>query len=529
MERFFDDLKRRAAELGFEGEEMRQWVKQQHDVERDFRVKERAHTRKKEMKEMEMAEKKLEHEEKEREYEREKEMKRLDHERKMELKLLELKFEHERLDIEAKKTDSNAVKEKIILPIFNEERDKFDTFICKFESYAKLMKWPRTDWAMQLSLVLTGQTSDIFYSLPEEHQRDYDKVKNALLRKFSLTEEGLRKELFATTAKTTESPLLFMTRLDRTFQQWVDAAKITKSYDGLKNLLLREEFLKRCHNDLVSYVREKAKSEIMDIADISQHYIDAYGGSISSKMSRKSDGVKDTTESVEVMRCGICGKLGHLEVRCWYQEEQNDSKNTRNGGKEEQMNNNGNCKTMASSAITYSMVSNESCDRKDKRKGEYKSKNRRNILNRFECDNRTEHMERNYNKAGNLGHPRRPPAEIHKHFASKRYNDNMKQQAEKMTKCMNVPITEGRINGWPGFVLRDSGFSKAAVRMQYVRPEQYTNEYEHLILMDGTYRKFPKAKLFVDTPYHNGELEAIVIDNPVADLIIGNVEHMELN
>ena len=25
MERIFDDLKRRAAELGFEGEEMRQW------------------------------------------------------------------------------------------------------------------------------------------------------------------------------------------------------------------------------------------------------------------------------------------------------------------------------------------------------------------------------------------------------------------------------------------------------------------------------------------------------------------------
>ena len=90
------------------------------------------------------------------------------------------------------------------------------------------MKWPRTDWAIQLSLVLTGQTSDIFYSLPEEHQGDYDKVKIALLRKFSLTEEGLRKELFTTKAETTESPLLFMTRLDRTFQQWVDAAKITK-------------------------------------------------------------------------------------------------------------------------------------------------------------------------------------------------------------------------------------------------------------------------------------------------------------
>ena len=47
MERFVDDLKRRAVELEFEGEEMKQWVKQQHDVERDLRVKERAHTRKK--------------------------------------------------------------------------------------------------------------------------------------------------------------------------------------------------------------------------------------------------------------------------------------------------------------------------------------------------------------------------------------------------------------------------------------------------------------------------------------------------
>ena len=98
-----------------------------------------------------------------------------------------------------------------------------------------------------------------------------------------------------------------------------------------------------------------------------------------------------------------------------------------------------------------------------------------------------------------------------------------------MTKHMNIPITEGRINGWPGFVLRDSGFSKAAARTQYVKPEQYVNEYEHLILMDVTCRTFPKAKLFVDTQYYRGELEVIVIDNPVADLIIGNVEHMELN
>ena len=108
-----------------------------------------------------MAEKKLDMAEKEREYEREKEMKRLDHERQMELKLLELKFERERLEIEAKKAESNAVKERITLPIFNEERDKFSTFIYRFESYAKLMAENRLGNAAESGVI----RSDIRYVL----------------------------------------------------------------------------------------------------------------------------------------------------------------------------------------------------------------------------------------------------------------------------------------------------------------------------------------------------------------------------
>ena len=124
---------------------------------------------------------------------------------------------------------------------------------------------------------------------------------------------------------------------------------------------------------------------------------------------KRPKGEKDTTEPVEVKKCGICGKLGHLEIRCWYREEHRDSKDTRNDGKEEQVNNSGNHKTMASSTITYSMVSSESCDRKDIRMGEFKSKNPRNSSNRSERYDRKKHMERNCKETGNLGHPKRPP------------------------------------------------------------------------------------------------------------------------
>ena len=67
-------------------------------------------------------------------------MKRLDHERQKELKLHKLKFEREKLDIEAKKTEANTVPGKITLPSFNEGRDKFNTFTQRFESQEKLMK-----------------------------------------------------------------------------------------------------------------------------------------------------------------------------------------------------------------------------------------------------------------------------------------------------------------------------------------------------------------------------------------------------
>ena len=92
------------------------------------------------------------------------------------------------------------------MPPFIEEKDNFESDINRFESLPTLKKWKRKDWAIQLSSLLSGKTLDIFYGISAKEQTDYNAVKDALMRKFSLTEEGFRKELFNTKAQVDESP-----------------------------------------------------------------------------------------------------------------------------------------------------------------------------------------------------------------------------------------------------------------------------------------------------------------------------------
>ena len=49
-----------------------------------------------------------------------------------------------------------------------------------------------------------------------------------------------------------------------------------------------------------------------------------------------------------------------------------------------------------------------------------------------------------------------------------------------------------------------------------------TSEVHTCVLLDGTVRKFPLAKVQVDTPYYVGEVECMCMEKPICDLIIGN-------
>ena len=86
-----------------------------------------------------------------------------------------------------------------------------------------------------------------------------------------------------------------------------------------------------------------------------------------------------------------------------------------------------------------------------------------------------------------------------------------------------MPVAEGVVEGTPVKVLRDTGCSTIVVRRALVPDDKLTGRVERCILIDGTVRYTPGAKIYVQTPFFSGLITAICMENPIYDLVIGNV------
>ena len=86
-----------------------------------------------------------------------------------------------------------------------------------------------------------------------------------------------------------------------------------------------------------------------------------------------------------------------------------------------------------------------------------------------------------------------------------------------------MPVVKGRVGEKTVDVLRDTGCSGVLVKKDLVGEDQFTGDFNDMLLVDNTARKVPIARIYVDTPYLKGHVEAQCLSDPIYDLIIGNV------
>ena len=61
------------------------------------------------------------------------------------------------------------------------------------------------------------------------------------------------------------------------------------------------------------------------------------------------------------------------------------------------------------------------------------------------------------------------------------------------------------------------------VKKELVSEEQYTGDFNCMLLFDNTLRKVPTARITVDNPYLSGEVDVQYLPDGIYDLVIGNV------
>ena len=257
-------------DLGYTDQGLRDYVKEQQDRLRDERVA---------LREREKEEREAQREKEERQAQREKEERDREDKKKQEERAYNLEIE--RMYQEVKLKEINAKSESTEpgvrmkasipkLPPFDESRDEMDSYLRRFERYATAQKWDRGTWATSLSALLRGRALDVYALMSLATAQDYDELKAALLRRFDMTEDGFKKKFRSSRPDLAETFTQFTVRLSSYFTRWIEMAKIPKTFDGLFDLILRDQLLHICNQELAIFLRQnvpKTASEMCKLAD----------------------------------------------------------------------------------------------------------------------------------------------------------------------------------------------------------------------------------------------------------------------
>lgn len=406
-----------------------------------------------------------------------------------EMKMKELEEEHE-LEMTERTARGKAVDAIVKpnlpkIPPFEENKDEIDSYLRRFERYATAMGWDKSLWSTHLSALLKGRALDVYALMSTAKVSDYDELKAALLRRYDMTEDGFKRKFHSCRPEVGETFSQFTVRLSSYLTRWIEMSKIDCTFESLVDLMLRDQILHVCNFELSVFLKQnvpKTADEMCTLADQFREARNTSAINLCSKVMRKPVEVNKIPEKpkeghpqqqqksrfvpINERKCYICNKHGHIAPQCKFRNRN-------------------------SSAAVYAQ------DDQDKQATcQATAKNCAALI----CT--------------------QSPS-IYTQVSD--HTPILTSACHSVQKPM--PLSAGYVDGQPVTLLRDSGCRNIVVRKSLVRDDHFTGKQETCILADSTRIVVPVAKVIIDSPYASGEYEVWCMDNPVFDLIIGEVDN----
>ena len=129
---------------------------------------------------------------------------------------------------------------------------------------------PQEQWSSQLARFLQGQALDVYQRMTDEDVGDYELLKNSLLKRFRLTEGDYRKRFKIEKIEVGETAAQFVDRLNKYLTKWREMAGFETTYEGLQNMILRDQFFITCDKPLQTFLKEKGKLNLKETRNVGQ-------------------------------------------------------------------------------------------------------------------------------------------------------------------------------------------------------------------------------------------------------------------
>ena len=395
-----------------------------------------------------------------------------------------------------------------------------DSYLHRFERYALAQSWNKDLWATHLSALLKGKALNVYALLPSDQALDYDALKMALLKRYELTEDGFKRKFRSCRPELGETFCQFSVRMSSYLTKWIEMASTPKTYEGLFDLMMRDQLLHICNRDLALFLKERTPISLPQMATIADQYKEARLTSALSLtfpqgLDKKNSRHKSPNERVDTgkkfnsklhkseRRCFKCDSPTHTAVNCPLRRNKvgNVASNSypRKGSNSPVR---GRSRSLSPSPRVR--FSDTEYDRS---------------RNRVRNDNRDK--DQRSDEFANCG----ACTSFHDSIVNVNVTDAVPQITTSCgIKMSSMPTTEGKIGQSRVSVLRDTGCSGVVVKKSLVTASQYTGKEQTCILADGSKISVPLARLFVDTPYFTGEVDAWCMERPMYELIIGNIK-----
>ena len=117
-----------------------------------------------------------------------------------------------------------------------------------------------------MSALLQGRALDVYDRLSVDDAADYEKLKEALLKNYDMTERGFRKKFRYERAETSETFIQFSSRLRSYLNKWLKMAKIEESYEAVYDFFARDQFLDSCSRELYVHLKPKSFKNLEEMA-----------------------------------------------------------------------------------------------------------------------------------------------------------------------------------------------------------------------------------------------------------------------
>ena len=295
-----------------------------------------------------------------------------------------------------------------------------------------------------------------------------------------MTVDGFRRRFQEARREADEGGLEYLSRTSRYLLRWIQLAEIDDTFEALFEMLVKEEFLTTCEPGLSVHLRDKGKLSMDELGGAADRYLETRRNmSAAKKVPRTPDQEKGrgTTHVAE--------RSGEARSRA-----NGSHQPSRNGNK----------------CYICSKTGHIARDCRHR----FKSKEVNKTMAANACWIEEADMEAN-------------KVSLESEVAS-RNEETLLGFAAIVEGRRNLFVYEGRMGDLPVKVMRDTGCTGAVVRKSLVGTKQLTGEWRRYRMLDGTQGTAPVARIELESPCFAGELEALCLEKPLYDIIVGNIQ-----